>query len=81
MKLFGMIVSFIGFIVVQIVAFYHYNCIAASYYRPCYNKDMKPIHFAIIVLGIPTLILNLGFFLYFQLKVFGNFGQRFKAAF
>ena len=76
MKLFGMIVSFGGFIVVQIVAFYHYNCIAASYYRPCYNKDMKSIHYAIIILGVPTILLNLTFFLYFQFKVFGRFGHK-----
>jgi hypothetical protein len=81
MKLFGMIVSFGGFVVVQIVAFYHYNCIAASYYSNCYNSAMKPIHIAIIVLGVPCLILNLIFFLYFQIRVFGRFGQRLKTSF
>ena len=69
MKLFGMIISFIGFILINLVAFYHYSCLAVSYYRPCYNKEMKPIHYAIIGVGIPCTILSIVFFLYFQFKV------------
>jgi hypothetical protein len=72
-KLFGMIVSFGGFILVHMVAFYHYNCIAASYYRPCYNKNMINIHYAIIALGIPCMISSVSFFIYFQIKLIGRF--------
>jgi hypothetical protein len=72
-KLFGMIISFGGFILVHMVAFYHYNCIAASYYRPCYNKNMINIHYCIIILGIPCLVLSVTFFVYFQIKFIGRF--------
>ncbi len=72
-KLFGMIISFGGFILVHMVAFYHYNCIAASYYRTCYNKNMINIHYCIIILGIPSLFLSVTFFVYFQLKFIGRF--------
>ncbi|CAF1135308.1 unnamed protein product [Brachionus calyciflorus] len=69
MKLFGMIISFGGFILVNTVAFYHYNCLAASYYRPCYNANMKPIHYMMIILGIPCVILSIVFFIFFQFKL------------
>lgn len=69
LKLFGMIISFVGFILVNLVAFYHYNCMAVSYYRPCYNKDMMPIHYAITGVGIPCVVLSVVFFLYFQFKI------------
>lgn len=73
MKLFGMIIGFGGFVLIQIVAFYHYNCLAASYYRPCYNKNMRPIHYCIIILGLPCCISSLFFFIYFQFSIMGNF--------
>lgn len=72
LKLFGMIVSFVGFILINLVAFYHYNCQAASYYRNCYNEQMKPVHYAIILLGIPCLFLSIVFFIYFQFKLLGR---------
>jgi hypothetical protein len=80
MKLFGMIISFGCFILVNAVAFYHYNCVAVSYYRSCYNKDMKPLHYAMIVLGAPSVFQSITFFIFFQFKLMGNlkteFGQR-----
>lgn len=72
LKLFGMIISFVGFILINLVAFYHYNCQAASYYRNCYNEQMKPVHYAIILLGIPCLFLSIVFFIYFQFKLLGR---------
>lgn len=69
LKLFGMIISFVGFVLINLVAFYHYNCRAASYYRPCYNRDMKPVHYAIIGVGIPCMLLSVAVFIYFQFKL------------
>lgn len=69
MKLFGMIISFVGFVLINLVAFYHYNCQAVSYYRPCYNRDMKPVHYAIIGVGVPCMISSMAVFVYFQFKL------------
>ena len=78
MKLFGMIVSFGGFILVNSVAFYHYNCEAVSYYRACYNKEMKPIHYTMIVLGSPCDVLSIVVFIYFQFKLMGHLKSQFE---
>ena len=69
LKLFGMIISFVGFVLINLVAFYHYNCKAVSYYRSCYNADMKPIHYAIIGVGIPCMLQSVAVFVYFQFKL------------
>ena len=72
LKLFGMIISFLGFVLVHLIALYQYRCIAASHYRPCYNADMMHIHYAFICLGLPCVLLSFWFFAYFQFKFLGR---------
>lgn len=69
MSLFGMMLSFAGFIFVNMIALYNYNCIESTYHRHCYNVAIKPIHYVFIVLGTPAALLSLVFFIYFKLKI------------
>lgn len=69
MKLFGTILSFGCFFILQIASIYHYDCLAGSYYNVCNNKDMQSLHYIMIVFGVPCLALSLGFFIYFQFKI------------
>jgi hypothetical protein len=68
MSLFGMMLSFAGFIFVNMIALYNYNCKVSTYYRHCYNVQIRPLHYVFIVLGTPSAILSLIFFIYFKLK-------------
>ncbi len=69
MKLFGMMISFGGFIFINMIALYNYNCVLDYYHRECYNKEMKPIHFVFIALALPCTVLCLIFFIYFKFKI------------
>lgn len=74
-----MIISFACFILINTVALYNYACFSSTLYE-CYNSNMKPLHYAMIALGLPSVCQSVAFFIYFQFKLMGNMKTEFRPA-